>query len=129
MKRLKFLLVFVLMLVGTFTVLAFTSDKFHRGTLIRECLMYEGTHHPAILAAEIVNSDNWTPMPQFPNLYCPGGFYLCAICFDNSQVTQFEAMDILRYYYQTNGSLPAHGQTIYGPGGKLVTVYLKIDTE
>lgn len=125
MKRLKFLLVFAFLSVGTLTVMSFTNKKYHKSALIWGCLQYNGPQ-PMSTPLSILYSSNWSNMlvPPFP--YCSGGYDLCAICFDNLTTTPNEAMQILYDYYVTNESFPPNGGAIYGFDGKMVVVYKKM---
>lgn len=125
MKRLKFLLVFVFLLVGTLTVFAFTNGKYHKA-VFWECLKYNGPQPGSPISYE--NSTNWSAYFGSVSSLCRGGWELCAICFDNFSTTPSMAREVLINYYLDNGSLPLHGQTIVGYGGHLVTVYLKGET-
>lgn len=125
MKRLKFLLVFVFLLVVTLTVFAFTNDKYRSSPQTWQCLRYTGTQS-LIDPSVLLNSLNWTSMLEDPQMYCYAGYDLCAICFDPFKVTPNEARQILYDYVRYNGyTLPPHGANIYalGSGLKYIVVY------
>lgn len=124
MRRIKFLLVFVFLLVGTLTLFGLTNDKYRKSPLAWECLRYTGTQimvNPLVL----LNSNNWTSMLSDPQEYCLAGYDLCAICFDSFKVTPNEAKQILYDYVRAFGYLPAHGAAVYasGNGTKYIVVY------
>ncbi|MNY47516.1 hypothetical protein D3C86_1827930 [compost metagenome] len=124
MKRVKFLLVFVFLLVGTLTVLAVTSNKYRKSALILQCLIYQGPQ--PISSSDIIDSGYWNPIPLNPaGNYCRGGETLCGICYDTNNTTADQARDAVYDYYVDNGLFPSHGVTILGNNGKMVTVYLK----
>ncbi|SMC54593.1 hypothetical protein [Pedobacter africanus] len=122
MKRIKFLLVFVFLLVGTLTVLALSNKGHHKSVLTTECLRYQGVQPATPIS--ILDPINWSSMLSNPGVFCNDGDFLCAICFDNFQMTPSEARQILSNYQLAHGTLPLHGQSISN-GGRQVTVYLK----
>lgn len=128
MKRIKFLLVFVFLLVGTLTVLAFSSDKYHTSTLSPQCIGFNGYQRP-IDAIDLLDENNWSPISGHPAASCDDGPDLCGICFDNFSVTADEAREILFDYYDYYGIIPAHDSPIFGAGGKVIWVYRKVYTD
>lgn len=130
MKRVKFLMIYVFLLAGSLTMLAFTSDKYHKSPLALQCLSYTGPLVP-FSSSDILNPLNWSPMTGTPNTYCDGlSFDLCAICFENTTMTANEARQILYdYYRENNESFPTHGSFASNYSGKKVWVYLKYGDE
>jgi hypothetical protein len=122
MRRLKFLLVFVFLLVGTLIVFAFTNDKYRQSTLALQCLKYNATNNP-VYPPDLVNPWNWTSTFGSPSPSCIGGTLLCGICFDTINTTAAQATQLLYEYHRATGSFPLHGQTIFGLNGQSVTVY------
>lgn len=125
MKRVKFLLVFVFLLVGTLTVLAFTSDKYHKHALAIQCLRYTGPQIVFPPYTELLQAGYWSTQLGNPSPNpCNIGEDICAICFDNTQLTANEARQILWEYYRDHGFWPASGTPII-ISGKVVWVYTK----
>lgn len=122
MKRLKFLIVFVFLLVGTLTVMAFTNNNYRKQAVIMQCLKYTGPV-PA-RPIYIVNFSNWTSFGGGVHNLCPDGWELCAICFDTFDTTQGQALQMVADHYREYGTLPSHGSTITNYMGSYVTVYL-----
>lgn len=125
MKRLKFLLVFVFLLVGTLTVFAFTNNKYHKQILGIQCLRYTGPQilNPPYLV--LLEPAYWTTIVENPFSICNGGEDICAICFENSQVTPTQARQILWEYYRDHGFYPPNGNSISHVSGKVIWVYTK----
>lgn len=122
MKKVKLLLVFVFFLVGTLTVLAFASGKYHKAPMFTECLKYTGPRPSNPF--DLIDPGNWTSTFETPYISCRGGWDICIICFDNFNTTPQQAREILFDYCLDHG-FPGHGQSIFTFDGKSVTVYLK----
>lgn len=121
MKRLKFLLVFVFLLVGTLTVMSFTNDKYRKSSTAWQCLRYTGPQ-PILSGTEILNPSYWTTMLQNPFPTCDGGYDLCAMCFDNFTLPVSDARQALYDYFRDNDAFPPNGGAIFY-NGKMIQVY------
>lgn len=128
MKRLKFLMAFVFLLVGTLTLLSFTNHKYRKEALTTQCLKYIGPHD-YLLDYHILQSVNWTSAFTHPEEYCMSGPYLCAICYDSFSTTPNQARQILYDYYRNVGHLPVDGAVIFGLNGKSIVVYKTIEVD
>lgn len=126
MKRVKFLLAFVFLLVGTLTVLALSNDRHQKSAAGVQCLRYTGPQPVDTYSLWITNPVYWEPNYVQPNIFCGDGWALCVICFDTASTSANEARQLLYDYYELHGSLPISGQTITNfYGTKQATVHLK----
>lgn len=130
MKRLKFLLAFAFLLVGTLTALAFTSDSYHK-VIGSTCLKWNKSEDPTYNnRAQLLDPANWVSMsaPPLPDFYntCNGIDELCAICFQAISTTPAQARGLLYNYFEQTGYFPPNTHILAGPNGQRTQVYLKM---
>ncbi|SMC88678.1 hypothetical protein SAMN04488524_3219 [Pedobacter africanus] len=117
-------MVFVLLLVGTLTVFALSSDSYRKHAVFQECIKYNGPQNP-VFPTDILEQNNWNSLIGNPFPYCFGGSKLCAICFENMNLTPADARWILYDYYIMNASFPMNGSPITDSNGNTIWVYTK----
>ncbi|QEC40303.1 hypothetical protein [Pseudobacter ginsenosidimutans] len=131
MKSLATILISLLFVASTTYAFALNSKSYKKHAFGLKCFDYVNSRFDnldyasidQITLSAINNPGNWAITSSNPQVECNPSHFLCAICFDDTQLSMSQALTITWTFYVTYGYLP-HGSDV-DPSDKTVLTWLR----